>query len=103
MIDFSLSDEEQMMRDTVRAFMEKEVIPLEPQVLRNEREHRPGLSPEQALGQVERMVSQQAFMLAANDIFYASAVLFLLLIPLVWLAHPTKASAGSADAAAGAH
>ena len=62
-----------------------------------------GLSPEQALGQVERMVSQQAFMLAANDIFYASAVLFLLLIPLVWLAHPTKASAGSADAAAGAH
>ena len=27
----------------------------------------------------------------------------LLLIPLVWLAHPTKASAGSADAAAGAH
>ena len=48
MIDFSLSDEEQMMRDTVRAFMEKEVIPLEPQVLRNEREHRPGLSPEQA-------------------------------------------------------
>ena len=42
-------------------------------------------------------------MLAANDIFYASAVLFLLLIPLVWLAHPTKASAGSADAAAGAH
>ena len=36
------------MRDTVRAFMEKEVIPLEPQVLRNEREHRPGLSPEQA-------------------------------------------------------
>ena len=48
MIDFSLSDEEQMMRDTVRAFMAKEVIPLEPQVLRNEREHRPGLSPEQA-------------------------------------------------------
>ncbi|MBS1698638.1 MAG: acyl-CoA dehydrogenase [Microbacterium sp.] len=47
-MDFSLSDEEQMMRDTVRAFMEKEVIPLEPQVLRNEREHRPGLSPEQA-------------------------------------------------------
>ena len=42
-------------------------------------------------------------MLAANDIFYASALLFLLLIPLVWLAHPTRAASGSADAAAGAH
>jgi DHA2 family multidrug resistance protein len=41
-------------------------------------------------------------MLAANDVFYASAVLFLLLIPFVWLAKPTK-SAGNSDAAAGAH
>ena len=62
-----------------------------------------GFTPEQALAQVERLVNQQAFMLAANDIFYASAVLFLFLIPLVWLAHAPRASAGSADAAAGAH
>ncbi|UOB05798.1 DHA2 family efflux MFS transporter permease subunit [[Acidovorax] ebreus] len=62
-----------------------------------------GLSPEQALAQVERMANQQAYMLAANDIFYASAVLFLLLIPLVWLAHAPRASAGAADTAAGAH
>ena len=48
-------------------------------------------------------MNQQAFMLAANDIFYASAVLFLFLIPLVWLAHAPHASKGSADAAAGAH
>ena len=40
------------------------------------------------------MVDQQAFMLAANDVFYASAVLFLLLIPFVWLSKPTK-SAGA--------
>ncbi|MBS0506186.1 MAG: DHA2 family efflux MFS transporter permease subunit [Proteobacteria bacterium] len=62
-----------------------------------------GLTPEQAMGQVERMLTQQAYMLAANDIFYISAVLFLLLIPLVWLAHPMRAGPGSADAAAGAH
>lgn len=62
-----------------------------------------GLTPQQALAQVERMLNQQAFMLAANDIFYVSAVLFMLLIPLVWLAHAPRASAGSADAAAGAH
>ena len=61
------------------------------------------LSPEQALAQVNRLVDQQAFMLAANDVFLASAVIFLALIPLVWLSHPLPATAGSADAAAGAH
>ena len=61
-----------------------------------------GFSAEQVLGQINRIVDQQSFMLAANDVFYASAVLFLLLIPFVWLAKPTR-SAGASDAAAGAH
>jgi acyl-CoA dehydrogenase len=43
MVDFSLSDEERQIRDTVRAFIEKEVMPLEPEVLRNERAGRPGI------------------------------------------------------------
>ncbi|GAA4163344.1 acyl-CoA dehydrogenase family protein [Gryllotalpicola daejeonensis] len=47
MIDFSLSDEQRMVRDSVRDFIEKEVMPFEPQVLRNEREGRPGLSREE--------------------------------------------------------
>ena len=50
-----------------------------------------GLTHDQALAQINRMVDQQAFMLAANDIFYLSAVLFLLLIPLVWLTRPQAA------------
>ncbi|MBG6074283.1 DHA2 family efflux MFS transporter permease subunit [Polaromonas sp. CG_9.11] len=62
-----------------------------------------GLSPEQGLGAINRLVDQQAYMLAANDVFYASALIFLLLIPLVYLTRPTLAGAGSADAAAGAH
>ncbi|MBG9387696.1 DHA2 family efflux MFS transporter permease subunit [Caenimonas aquaedulcis] len=62
-----------------------------------------GLSMEQALSQINRLVDQQAFMLAANDIFWLSAVLFLALIPLVWLTHPQKSGAGGAEAAAGAH
>jgi DHA2 family multidrug resistance protein len=61
-----------------------------------------GLTPEQALGAVNRLVDQQAFMLAANDIFYVSAALFLVLIPLVWLSRPQH-GAGGADAAAAAH
>ena len=43
MIDFSLGDEERQIRGTVRSFIEKEVMPLEPEVLRNERAGRPGL------------------------------------------------------------
>lgn len=61
-----------------------------------------GMAPEQALAQVNRMVDQQAFMLAANDIFYLSAVLFVVLIPLVWLTQPQRGSGGG-EAAAGAH
>jgi DHA2 family multidrug resistance protein len=61
-----------------------------------------GMSPEQGLAQINRLVDQQAFMLAANDVFYASAVLFLLLVPLVWMAKPQTGGAGG-DAAAGAH
>jgi acyl-CoA dehydrogenase len=45
-VDFSLSTEERQIRDTVRAFVEKEIMPLEPEVLRNEREGRPGLPVE---------------------------------------------------------
>jgi DHA2 family multidrug resistance protein len=63
-----------------------------------------GMSQEQVLAQINRMVDQQSFMLAANDIFYVSAALFLAMIPLVWLSHPQRAGAtGATDAAAGAH
>lgn len=62
-----------------------------------------GLTPDQALGTVNRLADQQAYMLAANDVFYVSALIFLLLIPLVFLTRPTHAGAGGADAAAGAH
>jgi len=61
-----------------------------------------GLSSDQVLGQINRLIDQQAFMLASNDVFYASAVLFVFLIPLVWLARPQMGSGGT-DAAAGAH
>jgi DHA2 family multidrug resistance protein len=62
-----------------------------------------GLTPDQALAQVNRLLDQQAFMLAANDVFYVSALLFLLLIPLVWMARPQMGGAGGGDAASGAH
>jgi DHA2 family multidrug resistance protein len=61
-----------------------------------------GMSPQQSYEAVNRIVDQQAYMLSANDIFYASALLFLLLIAVIWLARPAKAG-DAAAAAAGAH
>jgi DHA2 family multidrug resistance protein len=60
-----------------------------------------GLSPQQASAQVNRLIDQQAYMLAASDVFSASAALFIVLIGLVWLARPVKA--GAAADASGAH
>ncbi len=45
MVDFSLTDEERQIRDTVRAFIQKEVMPLEPEVLRDERAGGRGVDP----------------------------------------------------------
>jgi DHA2 family multidrug resistance protein len=61
-----------------------------------------GLDPSQSTALMNQLVDQQAFMLSANDICFASAVLFLLLIGVVWLARPLKRGA-AAEAAAGAH
>ena len=62
-----------------------------------------GLTPDQALATINRLIDQQAYMLAASDVFYASALIFLLLIPLIYLTRPAKPDAASAGAAAGAH
>ena len=65
-----------------------------------------GVSHAQALTLVDRMVNTQAFTMSAVDVFYGSAVIFLLLTGLVWFARPKSAKAGgggAAEAAAGAH
>ncbi|HTP72351.1 MAG TPA: DHA2 family efflux MFS transporter permease subunit [Burkholderiaceae bacterium] len=61
-----------------------------------------GLSPEQASGMLNRLVDQQAYTMAATDLFYLSALLFLGLIGIVWLAQPRGGGAAPADAG-GAH
>ncbi|WP_053615102.1 acyl-CoA dehydrogenase family protein [Nocardiopsis sp. NRRL B-16309] len=48
MIDFSLSEEQRAVRDWVRTFVERELMPLENEVLRREREgHPPGLNADE--------------------------------------------------------
>ena len=61
-----------------------------------------GMSQQQALAQINRLIDQQAFTRAADDIFLASAGMFLLLIGLIWFTRRPSSSDGS-GAAAGAH
>ena len=63
-----------------------------------------GLTQMQALAQINRLIDQQAFTRAANDIFLGSAGLFLLLIGLIWLTkRPARTGGAGAADAAGAH
>ncbi|MFG6449354.1 DHA2 family efflux MFS transporter permease subunit [Roseateles sp. BYS180W] len=62
-----------------------------------------GLSPEQAWSQINRLIDQQAFTRAADDIFLASALIFIALIAAIWLTQrPPKLAATAVDAG-GAH
>jgi acyl-CoA dehydrogenase len=60
MVDFALSDEERQIRDTVRAFIQREVMPLEPDVLRNERTGRPGIERDM-LRELQRKARRSGF------------------------------------------
>ena len=64
-----------------------------------------GLGEGAALAQITRLIDQQAYTRAADDIFLASALIFLALIGLVWLTRrpaPIKPGAPVVDAG-GAH
>jgi MFS transporter, DHA2 family, multidrug resistance protein len=63
-----------------------------------------GLSAEQALLQINRLIDQQAYTRAADDIFMASAWIFLGLISMIWLTRrPAARGAAPASDAGGAH
>jgi DHA2 family multidrug resistance protein len=59
-----------------------------------------GYSNEQALASVNRIIDQQAFTLAVNDVFWMSSMLFFVLIALVWMTRPQR---GVAAGGGGAH
>lgn len=60
-----------------------------------------GMTEQGAWAVIDRSMTVQASTLAATDIFWISAILFLLLIGFIWMTKPSKSSA-PADAA-GAH
>jgi DHA2 family multidrug resistance protein len=65
-------------------------------------QHTLGGSTDQAYAAFEHSLNTQAAMLGINDIFWLSAVIFIAIIPLIWLTRPSK-SGGAAAAGAGGH
>jgi len=63
--------------------------------------HGSGLGTTQALASIDRMIDAQAYVMSADNIFYASAVIFIVLLPLLWMTRRSRSA--SADAAGGAH
>ena len=61
--------------------------------------HQAGLPDIGAQAAIARTMIGQAYLLAANDIFYASGWICLLLIAMVWLCHRAKAHGGATAAA----
>jgi DHA2 family multidrug resistance protein len=59
-----------------------------------------GLDTGSSYALFDNVVQSQAAMLGLNDVFYASAIIMILVIPLIWITKPRKA--GGADAAAAA-
>jgi DHA2 family multidrug resistance protein len=59
---------------------------------------RAGMSTQQALAQINQLIEQQTHTLAADELFRISAILFMVLIGLIWLARPTG-NASTAPAA----
>jgi DHA2 family multidrug resistance protein len=59
------------------------------------------LSPQSANALFDFTVNTQAAMMGLNDIFFVSAIIFLLIIPLIWITRPAKGGGG--PDAAGAH
>jgi DHA2 family multidrug resistance protein len=60
-----------------------------------------GGSSTQAMAFFEHSLNTQAAMLGLNDIFWLSGVIFIIIIPLIWVTKPDKSSAAAAAGAGG--
>ncbi|HET7662533.1 MAG TPA: MFS transporter, partial [Rhodanobacteraceae bacterium] len=56
-----------------------------------------GMDVRHAWAMVERVISRESMTLAVNDVFLGCAILFVFLIPLVWLAKPPFGSTSGAS------
>lgn len=82
-MDFSLTDEELAVRNTVRDFIRKEVMPLEPEVLRRMRHHQPRLEHSE-LRELQHKAKAFGFWGLSTPEEYGGMGLCALLQSLIW-------------------
>lgn len=83
-MDFTLSDEQKMIQRTIREFVNNELIPLEQDVLRNEREGRPSIS-EEVLESISKKAKDIGFWGLSTPEEYGGANLGPLMEAIVWM------------------
>ncbi|SUA44298.1 multidrug resistance translocase [Neisseria zoodegmatis] len=54
-----------------------------------------GMSPAQGMESITRSITQQGFIMGSNEIFWASSLLFIVMIAIIWLAKPPFGSSSS--------
>ena len=65
-----------------------------------------GMSHDQALASIDKLVQQQAYTMAVTDLFWLSGLLFFALVGVLWLSRPARpgsSGSGSGESAGGAH
>jgi acyl-CoA dehydrogenase len=82
-MDFSLSDEEKAIRETARTFIRKEVMPIEDEVLRRERNHQPGISRDE-LRELQLKAKQFGFWGLSTPEEYGGMNLPAVMQSLIW-------------------
>lgn len=82
-MDFALSEEQHSIRATARSFIEKEVMPLEPEVLRRERQGESSLAPGQ-LRELQQRARDFGFWGLGTPAQYGGAELPAVTQSLVW-------------------
>src|SRR5690348_8005337 len=82
-MDFGLTDEQQAVKDTARAFLQKEVMPLEQEVLRRERAHRPSLDRSE-LRELQLKAKEFGFWGLSTPEEYGGMNLSAVLQSLIW-------------------
>jgi alkylation response protein AidB-like acyl-CoA dehydrogenase len=82
-MDFSLSDEQKAIRDTARDFIRKEVMPLEQEVLRRERNHQPGITRDE-LSELQQKAKKFGFWGLSTPEEYGGMNLPAVMQSLIW-------------------
>jgi DHA2 family multidrug resistance protein len=58
-----------------------------------------GMSPQQASGYIAQQITNQGLIMSANEIFWISAGIFILLLGLIWFARPPFGAGGGGGGA----